>query len=94
MQRSSAPAASRPDPHIRLRRLKLAMAALSGGLFATLWWLVGAHAVGSATAAANPTPVEQPAVIAPQSGDDEFFGGGSSLSSGGVQQPVMRSSGS
>ncbi len=83
---------TRPDPHERLRRLKVVVASVTGGLVATMWWLVAGHAAGST---ATPNQVA-PVFIGAHQDDDEhaFFGGGSSLSDGGSRQPVMRSSGS
>lgn len=92
MQESSRAVAARPDPRLRLQRLKGLVAVVTAGFVTALWWLVGTHAVGSATVGAQ---VQAPGtVVAPQQASGAFFGGGSSLSGGGGQSPVMRSSGS
>jgi len=77
---------------MRLHRLKGLVAVVTAGFVTALWWLVGAHAVGSSAVG---TAVQAPGtVVAPQQASGAFFGGGSSLSGGGGQPPVMRSSGS
>jgi len=92
MQQSLRAMADRPDPRLRLQRLKGLVAVITAGFVTALWWLVGAHPVGST---AIGTQVQAPAsVVAPQQAGGTFLGGGSSLSGGGGQPPVMRSSGS
>ena len=92
MQESSRAVAARPDPRLRLQRLKGLAAVITAGFVTALWWLVGAHPVGSTVVG---TQVQAPATVtAPQQASGAFFGGGSSLSGGGGQPPVMRSSGS
>ncbi len=92
MQQSLRAVTARPDPRLRLQRLTGLVAVITAAFLTALWWLVGAHPVGST---ALGTQVQAPAtVVAPQQASGAFFGGGSSLSGGGGQAPVMRSSGS
>lgn len=79
--------APRGDPRLKLERLKRVVVAVTAVSTGAVWWLVGSHPAGSAAstdAAPSEATVQQP------QHDDDFFGDGPALSDGGLAQPVNR----
>jgi hypothetical protein len=85
---------AKPDPHDRLRKMKIAVLSTTGALLATISWLVAGHAVGSTSSEATAPGYAISSVPSNDHDGDDFFGGGSALSNGVFEQRVMRSSGS